>query len=195
MIAVRQAAPYIHAMDQAIEIRPGRTADVFAIGRVLVATWKATFRGLLDDAYLDRMSPAEQAVRHMSRRNAADVGHFVAIERKSGELVGFVNFGPARYPSPTPVGEIYALYVLPAYQGRGIGGALVRAVARRMVEGGAVTMFAWVLSTNPNRVFYERMGATPVEIGIIGLGGRQYEQVAYAWHDLQMLIARGAGAA
>ncbi|HUH49766.1 MAG TPA: hypothetical protein VLZ56_07940, partial [Mycoplana sp.] len=62
-------------MDDAIDIRQGRTADVFAIGRVLVETWRATFRGHLDDAYLDRMSPAEQAVRHMSRRNAVGVGH------------------------------------------------------------------------------------------------------------------------
>ena len=67
-------APYIFLMDDTIEIRPGRTADVFAIGRVLVETWRATFRGLLDDAYLDRLSPADQAVRHMSRRSAAGVG-------------------------------------------------------------------------------------------------------------------------
>lgn len=182
-------------MDDAIEIRTGRTADVFAIGRVLVETWRATFRGLLDDAYLDRLSPAEQAVRHMGRRSAEGVGHFVAIDSRSGTLVGFVNYGPARFAAPTPVGEIYALYVLPAYQGRGIGGELVRAVARRMVEGGTVTLFAWVLSTNPNRAFYERLGAAPVQTGTITLGSRHYDQVAYAWRDLHLLIARGAGAA
>lgn len=182
-------------MDDAIEIRHGRTADVFAIGRVLVETWRATFRGQLDDAYLDRMSPAEQAVRHMSRRNAVGVGHYVAIDRKSDTLVGFANYGPSRFTASTPVGEIYALYVLPAYQGRGIGDALVRAVARRMVEGGTVTLIAWVLSTNPNRAFYERLGATPVETSIIGLGGHRYQQVAYAWRDLHLLISRDAGAA
>ncbi|MDF1631675.1 GNAT family N-acetyltransferase [Mycoplana sp. MJR14] len=177
-----------------IEIRKGRTADVFAIGRVLVETWRATFRGLLDDGFLDRMSPAEQALRHMERRNSLGVGHFVAIDRNTGALVGFANFGPARYATPTPVGEIYALYVLPAYQGRGIGEALVRAVARWMVEGGTVTLLAWVLSTNPNRAFYERLGATPVETGMVGIGGHRYEQVAYAWRDLHLLIARDAGA-
>ncbi|MDR6755089.1 GNAT superfamily N-acetyltransferase [Mycoplana sp. BE70] len=192
---MRGPVPYIFQMDDAIEIRHGRTADVFAIGRVLVETWRATFRGQLDDAYLDRMSPAEQAVRHMSRRNATGVGHYVAIDNRSDALVGFANYGPARYNASTPVGEIYALYVLPAYQGRGIGGALVRAVARRMVEGGTVTLIAWVLSTNPNRAFYERLGATPVETSIIGLGGHRYEQVAYVWRDLHLLISRDAGAA
>ncbi|MCD2185155.1 GNAT family N-acetyltransferase [Rhizobium sp. GN54] len=181
-------------MDAGIEIRKGRTADVFAIGRVLVETWRATFRGLLDDGFLDRMSPAEQALRHMERRNSLGVGHFVAIDRRTGELVGFANFGPARYATPTPVGEIYALYVLPAYQGLGIGEALVRAVARWMVEGGTVTLLAWVLSTNPNRAFYERLGAAPVETGFVGIGGHRYEQVAYAWRDLHLLIARDAGA-
>lgn len=180
-------------MDSAIEIRQGKTADVFAIGRVLVETWRATFRGLLDDAYLGNMSPAEQAVRHMSRRNAFGVGHYVAIDRATGLLVGFANYGPARYSTPTPVGEIYALYVLPLYQGRGIGDGLVRAVARHMVEGGTVTLFAWVLSTNPNRAFYERLGAVPVETGVIGLGGRRHEQVAYVWRDLHLLLARNAG--
>lgn len=180
-------------MDPEIEIRKGRTADVFAIGRVLVETWRATFQGLVDAAFLDHMSPAEQAMRHMGRRNTLGVGHFVAIDRSSGELIGFVNFGPARYSTPTPVGEIYALYILPAYQGRGIGEALVRAVARWMVEGGTVTLLAWVLSTNPNRAFYERLGAAEVETGIIGLGGHSYEQVAYAWRDLHQLVSRNAG--
>ena len=42
--------------------------------------------------------------------------------------------------------------------------------------------------------FYERLGATPVETGMVGIGGHRYEQVAYAWRDLHLLIARDAGA-
>ena len=164
-----------------IEIRQGRTADVFA-------------RGLLADEFLDRMSPAEQAVRHMGRRTAPGNQYFVAVDRRTGEVVGFVNFGGSRGKAPVHVSEIYALYVLPAYQGHGIGGRLVRAAARRLASGGALTLFAWVLSTNPNRAFYEHLGAVAAQTGRVGLGGKTYEQVAYVWYDLEALLADGAGA-
>ncbi|MCF3640782.1 GNAT family N-acetyltransferase [Rhizobium sp. TRM95111] len=177
-----------------VEIRNGRTADVFDIGRILVETWQFAFRGLLADDFLDAMSPADQAVRHLGRRRTPDVRHCVAVDRLTGEIVGFVNFGPARGGSGAKAAEIYALYVRPPYQGIGIGSRLVKAAACRVMASGQASLFAWVLSTNPNRGFYERLGARPVEIGPIRLGGVTYEQIAYAWHDVEMLLTDDAGA-
>jgi GNAT superfamily N-acetyltransferase len=172
------------------EIRPGTGDDLFMIAGVLVDTWRSTFRGLLADDFLDGMSREEQAVRHARRMGAPGVCYLVAIESSTGETIGFANFGPGRGTVPNDIHEIYALYVRAEHQGSGIGTALVRSSAGHCVEQGAKSLFAWVLSGNPNRKFYERLGAKAVETTSIGLGNRSYEQVAYLWEDITLLLKR-----
>jgi GNAT superfamily N-acetyltransferase len=172
------------------EIRPGTGDDLFMIAGVLVDTWRSTFRGLLSDAYLDCMSREDQAVRHARRMGAGGVSYLVAIEPFAGEVIGFANFGPGRGRVKADVYEIYALYIRADYQGMGIGRALVQAAASQCAGQGATALFAWVLSSNPNREFYKRMGAKAVETGDIGIGDRNYEQTAYLWEDITALTQR-----
>lgn len=158
------------------------------IAGVLVDTWRSTFRGLLADDFLDGMSREEQAVRHARRMGAPGVCYLVAVEPSAGEIIGFVNFGPGRGKVPDDIYEIYALYVRAEHQGSGIGTTLVRSAARHCAGQRAKSLFAWVLSGNPNRKFYERLGAKAVETASIWLDDRHYEQVAYLWEDLASLL-------
>ena len=59
-------------------------------------------------------------------------------------------------------GAIYALYVLPAYQGQGIGRDLVAAVVHFLRAQGHAVMLVRVLAANPARGFYERLGGVAV---------------------------------
>ena len=174
--------------DKSFEIRAGTGDDLFMIAGLLVDTWRSTFRGLLADDFLDGMSREEQAVRHARRMGAPGVCYLVAVEPSTGEIIGFANFGPGRGKVPDDIHEIYALYVRAGHQGFGIGAALVRSAARHCVGQGAKSLFAWVLAGNPNRQFYERLGAKAVETTSIGLGNRSYEQVAYLWEDIALLL-------
>lgn len=174
-----------------IEIRPAVPDDVMMIAAVIVETWRATFRGLIGDAFLDSMTIEEQALRHARRMRVADVFHLVAVDMSSDKVIGFANYGKPRSMPRRFDRELYALYVLEEFQRAGIGAALVRSVAAHCREMGASSLFAWVLSTNPNRSFYERMGAVPVAQGQVTLGSETHEQVAYRWNDL----ARLSGAA
>ncbi len=174
--------------DISFEIRPGTGDDLFAIAGVLVDTWRSAFRGLLPDDFLDGMSREEQAVRHARRMGSPGVCYLVAVEPSTGEIIGFVNFGPGRGTAPDNIHEIYALYVRAEHQRSGIGTALVGLAARHCAEKGAKSLFAWVLSGNPNRKFYERLGAKAVETASIWLDDRHYEQVAYLWEDMASLL-------
>lgn len=174
--------------DISFEIRPGTGDDLFMIAGVLVDTWRSAFRGLLADDFLDGMSREEQAVRHARRMGAPGVSYFVAVDPSTSNIVGFVNFGPGRGTVPGDIHEIYALYVRAEYQGLGIGTKLVRAAARHSAGQGARSLFAWVLAGNPNRRFYEKLGASAVEMAGIGLGSRTYDQVAYLWEDITSLL-------
>ncbi len=57
---------------------------------------------------------------------------------------------------------------------------------------GGTSLFAWVLKDNPNRAFYERLGARAVGEGRVGVGRESLDQVAYRWDDLVTLSDFGA---
>jgi GNAT superfamily N-acetyltransferase len=99
--------------------------------------------------------------------------------------VGFVNGGPERDGRDEYDAELYALYVLPDWHGRGIGKQLSETFAQSLIDSGYDSMFAWVLAENPARGFYETLGGTLVDERSIEIGGRPLVEVAYGWNDLK----------
>lgn len=161
------------------------------IASVLVTTWRATFRGIISDAYLDAMTVEAQAIGHARRMRVPGSFLMVAVDLSQGRVIGFANYGRARGMPPAFDRELYELYLLPEFHGAGIGSALVRTVAVHCREMGASSLFAWVLAQNPNRAFYERMGARAVREGRVGVGGERLAQIAYRWDDLGTLSGAG----
>jgi ribosomal protein S18 acetylase RimI-like enzyme len=67
--------------------------------------------------------------------------------------------GPERSNHPLYTGEIYVLYLLPAYQRQGIGRQLTISVVERLVEQEMDSLLIRVLQTNaPAHRFYEALG-------------------------------------
>jgi GNAT superfamily N-acetyltransferase len=85
------------------------------------------------------------------------------------------------------VGELYAIYILQDYQGRGVGTALMRGAFEHLLANGMGTMYVWVLSANPSRLFYEALGGTPIGTKTVDIGGRLLEETAYGWSDIAPL--------
>ena len=57
--------------------------------------------------------------------------------------------------------ELVGMYVRPQARGRGVGEAIIEAVAGWAIQQGAATMHLWVTETNkPARMLYERCGFT-----------------------------------
>jgi GNAT superfamily N-acetyltransferase len=57
--------------------------------------------------------------------------------------------------------ELIGMYVRPQARGRGVGEAIIEAVAGWATQQGAATMHLWVTETNkPARMLYERCGFT-----------------------------------
>lgn len=175
-----------------IEIRPAVPDDLMMIASVLVSTWRATFRGIIADAYLDAMTVEDQAIRHARRMRFPGSFMMAAADMAEGRVIGFANYGKARGMPPAFDRELFELYLLPEFHGAGLGSALVRSVAAHCRETGGTSLFAWVLKDNPNRAFYERLGARAVGEGRVGVGRESLDQVAYRWDDLVTLSDFGA---
>jgi GNAT superfamily N-acetyltransferase len=107
-----------------------------------------------------------------------------------GRIAGFAGGGRARPGAPPEyVGEVYALYVRPAYQRQGIGRVLLRAAATGLAERGLVPVVIWTLFDNPaSRAFYEAQGGTAIGEKRELFDGYELHEVAYGWRDAAPLL-------
>jgi len=173
-------------MVDGVTIRPARASDSAAIGRVYVDSWRTSYAGLLPDDYLSRLSYLEQESAWRLQLARPGLATFVAEERP-GELVGFASGGPERTGRCNYFAELYTLYLLEDYQGRGIGRALVGEFAQRIMRVGLRSMMVWVLQGNPSRRFYAALGGEPLHSRPVRAGGSTLMEVSYGWRDVAVL--------
>lgn len=127
------------------------STDFAAIAQVYYQTWMATYRGLIADSYLQQLSPSTW---HPERRWR----NTIIARSNMSEIVGVCSFGPSRMDTHSGWGEIYSLYVLPAYHGAGLGRKLLDAAITRL-RTKYNHIFLLVLVDNQSaQGFYQHMG-------------------------------------
>ena len=80
------------------------------------------------------------------------------IIAKDGEsVVGFVGYGKYRNDDLENAGEVFAIYILSEYYGKGVGYRLMNAALSQLAEYPRIAV--WVLKNNNRAIrFYERCG-------------------------------------
>lgn len=177
--------------EPSITIRPATLDDALDIAKVHVDTWRSTYRGIVPSSFLDNMSYEEGERRWLTHlRNAEIDGKrcFFVAEDELGHIVGFISGGFNRDDDPVYMGELYAIYILQAYHGRGIGQKLVLALVEKLLQMGIETMLLWVFAVNPARKFYEALGGQLVRESTFELEGVIVNEVAYGWLDIRTLL-------
>jgi len=168
--------------------RPATIDDAPAIARVHVASWRSTYRTLLPGDFLDSLD--ESGYTERWRRFIGDGESRAYVVEDGGQVVGFASGGRERAGEAGYKGELYAIYVLDDFQGRGHGQALVRAMVGGLREMDLDDMIVWVLRDNrPARNFYKRLGGTYVRAQPITLGSTTVEEVSYGWTSLDAVRA------
>ncbi len=76
------------------------------------------------------------------------------------------------------------MYVIKDYQAKGIGTALFRRASTELTLLNMPSMILWVLTRNPYRKFYEKMGGQETRSRLVRIGIREYEEIAYGWQNL-----------
>ncbi len=72
---------------------------------------------------------------------------------------------------------------------RASAAALIRAAAAGSGAAGCRSLFVWVLSQNPSRWFYERLGGVRAVEGACAVGGESQPQTAFVWDPIERLVA------
>ncbi len=177
-----------------IEIRRASPADAPAIARVHVATWRETYAGLLPDDLLANLSverrEAQWAAQIAASGAPGDLNRVVVATLEGCGVVGFASCGPEREPESGFDAELYTIYLLAEYHGRGIGRELFLRACEEAVAVGFRSLRLWVLEGNPTAGFYAHLGGEPVGRKGLVLGDGSYLEAAFGWRDL--LTMRGA---
>lgn len=171
-------------------VLPAGPADAEALAHVHVAAWRETYRGLLPDAYLARMSVADFTRRFRRSLTHPGPNDVTLAAMGPGGIVGYAQGGPSRSRTAGEA-EVQTLYVLRSGQGEGVGRRLLTGAARALAAQGATSLMISVLRDNAHaRGFYEHLGGeAEAPRAERGPGGALLQEVAYRWPEIGKLFA------
>lgn len=165
-----------------ILIRKARIEDAAGIAKVHVDSWRTTYKGIVPDTFLDNLSYEQ---RELIWKKGMNENNVYIAENENGQVIGFSTGGKERtgkYEAYT--GELYAIYILKEYQGKGIGRLLVRSVVADLKDKNLNSMLIWAIEENPACHFYERLGGKKIDTEEIEIAGEILNEVAYGWADV-----------
>ena len=164
--------------------------DATEASRLHAQTWRTSYRGLVPDALLDGLDATRWENGWRRGFESMDPTRVVHVAEIDGRIIGFAGGGRARASAPPGyVGEVYAIYVHPDQQGRGIGRVLLKAAAEGLVERRLVPIVIWTLFNNPqSRGFYESRGGVVIGEKREPFDGHELREVAYGWRDAAPLV-------
>ena len=176
-------------------IRHAQVEDAEAVAAVHVMAWQESYAGLMPAEMLASFSVEDRAKRWRRILGKPDpaiaTAAFVACA-PNGSVAGFSSCGLQRSAELARAGfggEFQALYVLRAAQRRGIGRALMGAMARDLADRGLQGSALWVLEGNqPALKFYAVLGGAVVAHREDRRGESiVLAEIAYGWASMASL--------
>jgi GNAT superfamily N-acetyltransferase len=182
-------------------VREAKLPDCPAMGRILVEATVGAFHGRVPDQCLQWLTAQESATnwaRNFEPGGLEAGEHIFVAEVEPAGVIGLAMVGwldVGRLPDPALAlrysRDLYSLQVDPAWQRRGVGRLLVGHCAAVLLRQGINSLTVRVLAENPNRSFYERLGAVALGELPYNWEGYQTRELWYGWEQLPGLVVRG----
>ncbi|MEY9777108.1 N-acetyltransferase family protein [Arthrobacter sp. MW3 TE3886] len=136
-----------------ISVRAATVHDAARLAEIHIAAWRATYRGVMTDEYLDGLDAGRAAFAW--RRNILDPGEgTIHLVVQSGDnVVGFAILGPADAPDPG-TGQLHAINVHPDWWAQGAGSVLFAAAEQQLIDLGFDRAFLWVEKSNDRAISF-----------------------------------------
>jgi RimJ/RimL family protein N-acetyltransferase len=148
-------------MKDRYEIRYAAMEDIHGMGRVYVDTWKAAYRGMIPQEFLDGLTASRWEDRYRQTLGKEGMPK-AAVLLLDGQIIGVSSFMKTRDNDLTDdYGEIISIYVLPEYWHMGYGTLMLNWVTRELEKLGFTDCVLWTLEENLRaQRAYERFGFT-----------------------------------
>jgi GNAT superfamily N-acetyltransferase len=168
---------------KSIIYREATINDSLEVAKVHVRSWRESFAGIVPSTFLEKLSVERRAEVFAKRFSEAFYGMYVAEAEESG-VIGFADYGEPRDDVAGYAAELYAIYLLPEYQGKGVGQALFQRVVEALVRSGKRSLYLLALEVSPYKSFYEKMGGRVVGHRPKELEGVTFDVLVYGWERI-----------
>ena len=144
-----------------VTFRPAVYGDAPLLARIHCTSWAATYRGLMPEAYLAQWTdPVRREGIWRERLSSGDRETLICLA--GGRPAGFFSLAGPDKDLGAAVRELRAIYLLPEWQGQGVGSAAMDFIVPHAREQGYTALSLWVLRENARAVrFYLRHGFMP----------------------------------
>jgi len=170
----------------ALQIRLARQDDAAEVARVYIESWHDAYPGVLPASLLRALTPKGQTARWLASIRAQAREMVLVAENGNHGIVGMASLGHARDDALGFDGEIYTLYVDPAFYGRGVGRALLKGAFAVLSKNGMSSCLIWAHAKNHARFFYEAMGGRLIAERTAKLMGEAVPEAGYGWKTLAL---------
>lgn len=147
-----------------IDIKRAKTEDASEIAKVAAYSWLHSYKGLIDEDYLnDKIS--EERLKYSTNKTKALVEntdkYFVATV--DNKVVGFVYYEKSSEEKYTDYGYLEAIYLSEEYKGLGIGKMLFSVAVNGLKDMGYNKFYLHCLTGNKTLGFYEKYTGVVVD--------------------------------
>ncbi len=167
-------------------IRLATAADLEAIAALHAESWRAAYRGVLPDAFLDGPVEDDRKGHWCELMEGLGDERSVLVADAADGLAGFVSVAPSSEDGFD--GYIEHIHVRPDLKGAGIGRRLLAEAVDRLIAMGCGSAYLLVFDGNRQAIqFYERLGGMTISDGIEDMAGSRIPRSRVAWWDLSAL--------
>ena len=162
-----------------IDIHRAHVSEAAEVADVHLASWQTAYRGIIPHTSLEQMI-ARRGDSWWQKAISGDT--HVIVMNFNGLIVGYATVGMNRARTLPYDGELYEIYLLPEYQGIGLGKQLFENAQSVLSYYGMNSNVLWVLEENQLACgFYDHMGGRVVARASEIFGNKSLQKLAYAW--------------
>lgn len=162
-------------------IREATAQDLENIGRLCMENWKKAYAGLLDESYLDGLTPEKCAEE--SRKCLQDEKARLYVAYEGEQFLGFC--AGMEDKEWEDCFYLASLHVSEAARGKGVGTALLQEIGRYVCRGYGRMSICIVRGNDGAKRLYERLGAVHEKYFEDDFHGTKSQSEKLIWEDLE----------
>jgi GNAT superfamily N-acetyltransferase len=155
--------------DLALSVRIARPEDAADLARIYIESWQDTYAGMISHSLLGAISHRSHTARWQTTIKGP--GTVLVAEDSQAGPIGLD-------------GEVYTLYVDPAFLGRGTGRVLLTGAFDAFKDRKLRSCLIWAHAKNNACFFYEAMGGKRVATRTTQLMGELTPEIGFGWRQL-----------
>ncbi len=168
-----------------MKIREAGLTDAAGIAKVHVDSWRTTYKSIIPDNYLDKLSYEQRSELWIKNISESD-NYVIVAETDEGDIIGFATANKR----DENTSDLTSIYLLEEYQGHGVGKQLLKDLFKYFKKEGCQKVYVEVLEDNKTKFFYEHYGAEFVKTVQIKIGGKTLNESIYAWNQEDLVFKK-----